>query len=116
MSENENATQSATQPKTTLKPTDVPAGTVVVAESARPTVDNYGHDQLACRLSGDFQGRVAYLSMDSGPAKGLASGKLVMPLRLTPTTLYLAPRTSKDGKALKAGTYVMWGLAPKAKA
>jgi hypothetical protein len=110
MSETEQ--QSA---KPTLKPKDVPAGTVVVATSGKPVIDSYGNSQVALQLSGDYKGRVAYVSGKSGIAQGLANGKLAMPLRLTPQTVYLADREI-DGKKVKGGSFLMWGLASKPKA
>lgn len=110
MSETEQTKQSESKP--TLKPKDVPAGTVVIATSGKPLVDSFGNPQVALQLGGDYKGRVAYVSGSSGIAKGLANEKLTMPLRLTPQVVYLEERV-RDGKKIKGGKYLMWGLAPR---
>jgi hypothetical protein len=97
MSENE---------KTTIKPSEA-MDSVVIATSAKSVAGTYG-PQLALRLK---DGRVAYISTKSGIAKGLASGKLSMPLRLTGTTVYGKPYTDKEG--VLHNSSVQWALAPR---
>jgi hypothetical protein len=82
-----------------LKVKDVPNGTVLTLENGRTQQGKYG-EQVVARTS---DGNLVSLSMNSGIAKGLLSGKLHFPLRITPSTVFgskgpyrtftLAPRT-----------------------
>jgi hypothetical protein len=82
----------------TLKPADY-IGKVIIVKSARTAAGKFG-PQVAMRTE---DGHVAYVSAKSGIAKGLASQKLKVPLRLTAETAYG-----------DKGAFAVWALAPRA--
>lgn len=82
-----------------LKVADVPEGSVLVLTSGRTqTHPQYGQSVVA-QVEG---GKLARLSMKSGIVKGLQSGKLHFPIRVTTATVFGTK-----------GTYRTFVLAPK---
>ena len=81
-----------------LKVADVPDGTVITLKGGRTEQGQYGQ-QLVAQTD---DGRLVSLSMKSGIVKGLVSGKLKFPLRVTPSTVFG-----------EKGTYRTFSLAPR---
>ena len=82
-----------------LKVADVPDGTVITLKGGRTQQGQYG-EQVVAQTN---DGHLVSLSMKSGIVKGLMSGKLHFPLRVTPATVFGAK-----------GPYRTFALAPKA--
>ena len=82
-----------------LKVADVPDGTVVTLKGGRTQQGKFG-EQVVAQTD---DGRLVSLSMKSGIVKGLLSGKLHFPLRITPSTVFGAK-----------GPYRTFALAPRA--
>ncbi len=101
VSENVESATSATSTteKATMKPAEMTLGQVYEVVTARNVPGKFG-EQVKLSIKG---GRQVYIRATSGIAKGLASGKLKMPLRITVTTAYG-----------EKGPYPTVTLAPKA--
>ncbi len=91
-------TETSNERPSYLKVADVPDGSVITLKSGRTQMGQYGEQVVA--LTSD--NHLVSLSIKSGIAKGLMSGKLKFPLRITPSTVFGAK-----------GPYRTFALAPR---